>query len=260
VTAAAFSLACIVALLLPWSYAAARVRHDVARFGELIDLSRIGEARTSAHRLLALDAAASWREAPLSRLAADLDRAVRELTQRVVVPLAAEATSDERLERARQLAMLGRTAEAGKVLSSLEGPEAISLQATIHENQGEWDAALNAYSKARAAWQSQPASAAQASGLITATRGIAYSQRKSGRYAEAEATYQELLALAPTAESHFLLAQFYEDAQHSQQASLHARRAMALAPDAYREPGQQLIRKLQVYHFGCLGVPRAGSE
>jgi tetratricopeptide (TPR) repeat protein len=83
---------------------------------------------------------------------------------------------------------------------------------------------------------------------------MGYCRRKLGRYAEAEATYLEMLELAPTAESHFLVAQFYEDTQQTAKAREHARKAMALAPDRYDDVGRRLINKLSVYHFGCLGV------
>jgi tetratricopeptide (TPR) repeat protein len=97
-------------------------------------------------------------------------------------------------------------------------------------------------------------------GLLQATTGIAYCQRKLGHYADAEATYQQVLTLSPTADSHFLLAQFYEDAQQAEKARTHARRAMALAPTRYRQEGEKLIRKLTVYHFGCLSVFTAEND
>jgi tetratricopeptide (TPR) repeat protein len=87
---------------------------------------------------------------------------------------------------------------------------------------------------------------------VQATTGIAYCERKLGRYAEAEAAYLERLALSPTAETHFLLASFYEDAQQTSNARTHARLAMALAPERYRQPGKKLIDKLDTLHFGCL--------
>lgn len=258
--AVSLGLALIVALLLPWNYAAARAQHELIALRGLIELSRIGEAQTLAQRLVALDAEQALDGIALPQVAANLAREVRELEIRVAVPLEAGATAAERLERARLFAMLGRSAEAREVLNSLEGPDSACLRATILENEGEWDAALLAYTQARGEWQTQPPSTDRASGLMQATRGLAYTQRKSGRYAEAEATYQELLALAPTADSHFLLAQFYEDTQQAEPARAHARRAMALAPDAYRQSGEKLIKKLSVYHFGCLGVHRAESQ
>jgi tetratricopeptide (TPR) repeat protein len=90
--------------------------------------------------------------------------------------------------------------------------------------------------------------------------GVAFSQRKLGHYAEAEATYQEVLSRATTADSHFLLAQFYDDTQQTRKAREHARRAMTLAPQRYQQEGEKLIRKLTVYHFGCFHVFSAGKD
>jgi tetratricopeptide (TPR) repeat protein len=95
---------------------------------------------------------------------------------------------------------------------------------------------------------------------LQATTGIAYCQRKSGRYAEAEANYQQVLALSPTADSYYLLAQFYEDTQQAEQARTHARQAMELDPARYGQKGEKLIRKLTVSDFGCLGVFTAEND
>ena len=73
-------------------------------------------------------------------------------------------------------------------------------------------------------------------------------------------TYQEVFARAPTADSHFLLAQFYDDTQQTRKAREHARRAMTLAPQRYQQEGEKLIRKLTVFHFGCFHVFSAEND
>jgi tetratricopeptide (TPR) repeat protein len=73
----------------------------------------------------------------------------------------------------------------------------------------------------------------------------------------AEAAYQQLLELDPSADTHFLLAQFYEGTQQAAKAQFHARQAMALAPDRYDQAGQRLIDKLITHHFGCWGASAA---
>ena len=257
---AVLGLAALAAVLLPWTYVSARVRHDHDKVGELIGQSRVGEARALVQDLLVLNSGANWNGYALSEVAADLERTVGELEGRVAVPLQPHATADERLTRARHLAMLGRSDKAAQIVQTVGGPEAANLYATIRENEGAWDEALKGYAIARRAWEAQPPSTGRTAGVLHAVRGMAYSQRKLGRYDQAEATYQELLALAPTAESHYLAAQFYEDAQQAEQARVHARAAMAMAPQTYRQQGERLIRKLSVYHFGCLGVYRAESS
>jgi hypothetical protein len=69
-----------------------------------------------------------------------------------------------------------------------------------------------------------------------------------------------VLALAPTAESHFLLAQFYEDTQQAMKAEAHARQAMILDRRRYLAEGQNLIDKLITLHFGCWGVAAADDH
>ena len=260
--AVSVALAVGVALVVPWTYVGARCRHEVNDLGNLLQQSRWGEARTLVHDLLALDSGLAWNGVPLSKLAVEIDRAVGDLESRAALPLAARAPVDERLDRARDLAMLGRTSAALELLTLpmlAANPEAGNLAGTIHENRGDWQAALDAFTRAMAEWRLQPSSPAQAEGLLRATTGIAYCQRKSGHYSQAEATYRQLLDLSPTADSYFLLAQFYEDSQQAEQARVHARRAMALAPEKYGDQGKRLIDKLTLHHFGCLSVYAAES-
>lgn len=261
---AAALVAGVVLLVPPATYAGARCRHDVGQLGEYLGQSRFGEARALARGLLVLDAGRQVQGHPLPEVAADVERVMRELEGRVGSPLSLLATPGERLNRARHLAMLGRTDEALQVLDKVRdpaaAPDAENLRGTVHETRGEWEPALAAYRTARAEWERRPPSPGRAAGLLRATTGVAYCQRKSGHYPEAEEAYREVLALSPTAESHFLLAQFYEDAQQAGKAREHARRAMALAPDRYRQEGEKLIRKLTVSHFGCLGVYAAEGE
>jgi tetratricopeptide (TPR) repeat protein len=262
--AVALGLGLVASVLLPALYVGQRCQHDVARLGELLDQSRFGEARALAGALTLLDAGREWNGRPLPRVAEDLDRLLRALEASVAVPLAARATAEERLERARRLAMLGRTDAAVVSLKSIRDPAVMpavhNLLATIHENRGEWDEGLESYRTAAAGWQSRPASPTRADGLLRAAIGVAYCQRKLGRYAEAEVAYLQVLALSPTAATHFLLAQFYEDAQDAAKARWHARQAMALDPAGYRQEGEKLVRKLAVFHFGCLGVFSAEAE
>jgi tetratricopeptide (TPR) repeat protein len=163
-------------------------------------------------------------------------------------------TDELRITRGRALAILGRTNEALEILGPCNesNSDRWLLEGTIRENRGEWDLGSLAY--VRAATQLLAGPKSQRSRLIQAVRGNGYCKRKAGRYREAEAAYLHLLSLAPTAESHFLAAQFYEDAQSTSSALRHARQAMALDPDRYGEQGRKLVDKLQTLHFGCWGV------
>lgn len=249
----------LVALLLPpITYADARCRHDLVRLAELLDQSRLGEARALAHGLAALDAGRTLNGRPVPEVVATLDRTVEGLEARVAAPLPAHLTTRYRLNRARDLAVLGRTGEALDVLRPVDdpgaAPEVEGLRGTIHETRGEWEPGAAAFRAARAAWERRPPSPERSAGVVRAVTGTAYCLRKAGCYTEAEAAYREVLTLAPTADSHFLLAQFYEDAQQSASAREHARRAIELAPDRYRTAGERLIEKMAVSQFGCFGV------
>ncbi|MBN9120051.1 MAG: tetratricopeptide repeat protein [Planctomycetes bacterium] len=257
--AAVFGALGTAALLVPpATYTDARCRHDLGRLGEYLEQSRVGEARALAHGLIVLDGGLTFHGRPLSEVAGALNRAAASLEARVASPLRPHATTRERLDRARALAMLGRTDEALDALRPVSDPGAVpeveALRGTIHETRGEWEPGLSAYREAGASWERRGPSAARDAGVLRARIGVAYCLRKSGRYAEAEAAYREVLALSPTADSHFLLAQFYEDAQRAGSAREHARRAIELAPDRYGTAGARLIEKLAVFQFGCLGV------
>lgn len=261
---ASVALATVALLLVPWVHVRARCRHDGAKLGELVEQSRIGEARALARGLLALDARQDWHGQPLREMAAKLDDATRALEQRVAAPLPARATTGARLERARTLAMLGRTTEAAEGLAAVRDPAAApvidGLLGTIRQSEGDWGSALRAYRSAEKAWEAREESPERTAGLVRAATGIAYCERKRGRYKEAEAAYLRVYWLSPTADSHFLLAQFYEDSQQAGKALEHAHKAIDLDPARYRLEGEKLIRKLTVHHFSCLLVYLAEND
>ena len=247
-----------VLLAAPLAYLHARAQSDLARLGELIKETRIGEAQGLAARLLALMPEAHFRGRPLVLAAAELDHIAAELTARVAVPLTEKAIDDERYERARDLAILGRTGEALAVLDASpslgESAPAALLRGTIHQTRREWAAGLTAFGHARQLLESQPPSAERDAALADAVTGVAFCQRKLGDNPAAAATYNELLALSPTADTHFLLAQFYEDTQQALPAQSHAREAMRLDRARYEAPGRRLLDKLRTTHFSCWGV------
>ena len=86
-------------------------------------------------------------------------------------------------------------------------------------------------------------------------QGQAYCLRKLGQYSAAEQAYRQLLLLSPTPDTHFLLAQFYEDTQQSTAAAAHARQAAQLAPGRFAEPVRQMSRRLATASFGCFAIP-----
>lgn len=255
-------LLAVAVVILPTVYVDARSRHDLQQLTILIEQSRLGEADTLAGRIVVLRPTAMWQGQPVARVRHELERSVAEIRQRVAAPLAVSADFTVRVDRARDLAILGETGAALRILqddrvAAYRDPEVMNLVGTIHETRSEWSAAREWYARGRDAAAGWPASGARQAVLQRAVRGIAYAERKLGRVREAEAAYRELLAVAPTAETHFLLAQFYEDAQQASLAREHARQAMRLDARRYAQAGRRLIDKLVTFHFGCLGVYRA---
>ncbi len=256
-------LALAILLAVPPFYLHARGKHDRQRLAELQDQSRLGEAQALAQAMLVLTPDARVRGKPLVLVAAELDRIVAELTDQAAKPLALHATDAERYERARVLAVLGRTSEGLAVLASSpslsESLPAALLRGTIHETRREWTAELAALSRARELLEEQSPSPERDADLIHTVTGLAFAHRKLGDNPAAAAAYSELLRLSPTADTHFLLAQFYEDTQQGRPAQFHARQAMQLAPDRYTRPAGQLVNKLRTTHFTCWGLLNSDS-
>jgi tetratricopeptide (TPR) repeat protein len=259
----AWTLAAQLLLLfgIPWIYCQAHLRDDLEQLQSLLEQSRLGEARTIANCILRFNPAASLQDIPVKGLAADLGRDVNLLEARSASPLPPGADLPSRIDRAKDLAMLGQTSAALAVLPRsaevARSPAACALLGTIRESRAEWRLALAWYGRAHLAWKLEPPSAERTAGLIQAATGIGFTQRKLGRYREAEAAYHQVLTLSPTAQSHFLLAQFYEDTQHAALAQHHAHTAANLDPVRYQEASQQLTDKLITLHFGCWTAYRA---
>lgn len=249
---------------LPRIYLEARSNHDNGQLSELLSQSRLGEAAALARQMLAIDSDRSFRDQPLRNLSADLDRTVRAMESRVAAPLLPMASDEAHLSRARELAMLGRTRQAldeiDRSASVGDSPDGHLLRGTIHQTRQEWLSSAEAFRRAAMAIESLPASEERTAGLVTAATGVAFAERKLGHNALAEAAYQQVLELDPSADSHYLLAQFYEGTQQAAKAQFHARQAMALAPDRYDQAGQRLIDKLITHHFGCWGAASAQGK
>jgi hypothetical protein len=257
-------LAALVWFLVPTIHVNERCKQDQVRLGQAWNLARLGEARPLVHGLTILDPRGEWNGQPLRKAAVRLDDMARKLEGLVAQPLAEQATVAQRLERARNLARLGRTQAAIDVLAIVQdpqsAPEVDNLRGGIYQIQGDWKLGLASYRQALAAWESQPPSAARSQGLVTATKGIGYCQRKLGQFPQAEATYQQLLALSPTADSYLLLAEFYEDSRQADKARLHARRAMALDPTRYQQQGDSVLHRLSIANFGCMSIFSGGAD
>ena len=253
----------VAAAIVPTVYVAARCRHDAMELGELLDQSRLGEARILAQDLLRLAPTMQWRGRSLKVLTQQFNRQVRELESQIAQSHQNGETEAAQLQRCQRLAMLGRTPEAlaglDLLMNSNLGPAACHLSGLIHETNAAWETARGFHRRAKEDLLRQQSTPERDAGILQAATRLGYCERKLGNYLLAEAEYRAVLALSPTADSHFLLAQFYEDMQQSAKARSHARLAIALAPRRYQREGTALINKLAIGHFGCLGVYTAES-
>jgi tetratricopeptide (TPR) repeat protein len=250
---------CLIMLaLVPRVYLDARGRHDAEQYFSLRQQSRLGEASSLLRRILFLDPAIRKDGHFLRREQSELDREIDSLNRQVSTELSTTASFDQRLQRSRLLAMLGHTSDAINLLleksESIQSVEACSLLGTMHENRHDWNSAIRFYGIAETLLRSSPAETADSAEAYQVAMGSAYCYRRLGRLSEARACYLRLLEIDPNADTHFLLAQFFEDIQETSSARHHALEAARLDPSRYRERGNQLTRKMRALHFRCLSV------
>lgn len=249
----------IISWLLPKVYTEAHLQFDQQRFTEFVEQDRLGDAAELARRLSMTDPQGTWRGHPWPRVLSELRSAMATLERQLPSPLTADASLADRLDQARTLAMLGRGSEAvgGLTADAATSPAAALLLATWYENRQEWNTARLWYRQALQQLGLSPANETMRLDLVQAWTGIGFCERKLGNLPMAEAAYQQVLQLLPTGESHFLLAQFYEDTQRADLAQQHARRAVQLDPAQFAEPARRLTNRLVMHHFGCFGVYRS---
>lgn len=246
------------ALFLFKFYAHARAQREAERAQGLYEQGRLVAARDVLCGALAFNPRAWWRGMRLAEVAGRLEQAIAAIERRAREPLKSDAAAAERLSRARDLAMLERTDEALAVLDAAplvsESAEAFNLRGTIFETRRAFAKARECYAAAKDRWQKREAGDEKAAGVVRALQGVAFCERKLGRLVEAEAGYQALLRHAPSADTHFLVAQFYEDVQLAGRSQVHAKEAMRLDPARYGERGRRLLDKLRSSQFGCWSV------
>ena len=250
---------CLIVLAwVPRIYLDARGRHDSEQYFSLRQQSRLGEASSLLKRILVLDPTIRTDGHLLRREQSELDREIAALNRQVSTELSATASFDQRLQRSRLLAMLGHTNDAVNLLleesETIQSVEACSLLGTMHENRHDWNSAIRFYSNAEALLKSSSEDSIASAEAYQVAMGSAYCYRRLGRLNEARACYHRLLEINPNADTHFLLAQFFEDIQETFLAQYHALEAAQLDSNRYRERGHQLIGRMRALHFRCLSV------
>lgn len=253
-----------IAATVPELYVDARCRRDRERMFQFAASERVADALQIARSLSVLRPGAlvelgDGQQVSMATYAGMWQQHADRLEQRLG-GLPRSESPTVRLERGRLQAKLGRRTEAIRELSPVSEAraapqkiEACLLLGTICEHNEDWNASLQWYQRALQT-ASQTRSRAKTRMVATALKGIALASRKLGRYSDAESAYETLIALAPTAENHFLLARFYQDAQQGQKAQRHARKAIELAPHRFQQPGESLIDDVVTNDFGCLGA------
>ncbi|EDL59949.1 tetratricopeptide repeat protein [Gimesia maris] len=260
-----WGLALMTAVLVPAIYIQSRVNEIVTTVEESLGSGRLGDARRLTREVCVL---APWQkigDLPAGDLARDLDRSCYEIERNLgFMQLEPVGSEEAAYQQARLLTILGKGEAAIRLLAPWKDQKTVSpltcqLLGNIYQQQEQWGESERWYQKSLNAWKRLPHSEQQQAGIVSAWKGIAFAERKRGNYEEAESAYLSALSLAPTADQHYLLAQFYEDTQQTSKAREHALQAMALNADRYGKSGQKLITSLQQQHFGCLNVWRGNS-
>ncbi|WP_339686878.1 tetratricopeptide repeat protein [Gimesia maris] len=260
-----WGLALMTAVLVPAIYIQSRVDEIVTTVEESLGSGRLGDARRLTREVCVL---APWQkigDLPAGDLARDLDRSCYEIERNLgFMQLEPVGSEEAAYQQARLLTILGKGEAAIRLLAPWKDQKTVSpltcqLLGNIYQQQEQWGESERWYQKSLNAWKRLPHSEQQQAGIVSAWKGIAFAERKRGNYEEAESAYLSALSLAPTADQHYLLAQFYEDTQQTSKAREHALQAMALNADRYGKSGQKLITSLQQQHFGCLNVWRGNS-
>lgn len=257
-------LVCTTALVVPAFYTQSRVDEMVTQTEEYLGSGRLGDARKLTREICVLSPWQNIGGTSAGDLARDLDRDCYEIERNLAFMKRRPVQSEEfHFQQARLLSILGQPSAAIRLLEpwirkSEASPLSYQLIGNIYQQQKNWINSERYYQRALMAWKKLPRSEQQQAGIVAAWKGIAFAERKRGNYAEAEAAYLSALSLVPTADQHYLLAQFYEDTQQTTKARDHARQAMALNGSRYGVPGKKLITSLQQQHFGCLNVWRNG--
>lgn len=247
---ASLAIAWAVFLTLSVTYQSQRVNATVAQLAQYESELRIGEFLATAESLARVSPRLVYKDYPMHEIAVAISEKVEGLQ-------ANAAMLPDGYEKAKSLAMLGDRSAAIELLlktgtdRELTVPELLLL-ATMQEHEHNWPDALETY---RIAEEKIDPEAPQSERMLEAAlKGQGFALRKQGRTREAESKYQALLKLSPTADSHFLLAQFYQDSQAGDKASFHLEKAVAIGGSRFREAADEMRFRLRSHQFGCFKV------
>jgi len=255
----AFLAASVSATLLPTIFVHVKCQHAWKRFDELVDSSRIGEARDELRTVMRLSPNLSKQGRSVAEafqwVQAEYDR-IEQVRSQLPHPPGDTKTA---LQQARLLAILGKTDLAIGYLEQFpaasQSIDGALLRATIFETHQAWDKATAEYTLAKKLILASGEYYKTSDQWLTALRGEAFCRRKAGDLIGAEKAYLELVQASPTAGHAMLLAYFYEDIQQTDAARQWIREAIRIDP-AVEAEARPLWAKLESSHFGCFQAYR----
>ncbi len=247
-------------ILVPAAYADAvadGIRIDLERS---LESRRFGLANRQSEQFAQLNPSGLIHQKSVQKVQQELEAIVAKLNTEVRRPIFADAPVAVLGRRITVLMHLDRNEEALQLLEPLTDgdrfePISLDYKGLCHQRLNQMSQSLEAYQAAVAYWESQPASQSKRSGLASAWKGIGFAARRLDQRTMEEQAYRELVAVAPTAESHLLLAQCYREHQKTRLAAEHSAMAMQMDP-AMQSQSESILSSMSMDHFGCLQVPR----
>ena len=247
-------------MVVPAAYADAVATNLRTELQDSLNGQRLALAKRQADQLRQLKPHWKVHQTSIQRLQRELQQAVEQLHFEAADPLPNSAPLPLVGRRITVLVQLGRYREALQLAKPLTvgehfHPIALDYCGLCYQRLEQPKKSLLAYRRAIDYWDAQPASDAQRRGLASALKGVAFAARRLEKRRLEEQSYRRLVDIAPSAESHFLLAQCYREHQKASLAAAHAGTAIELDP-AYQQQAAGILSSLSRDHFGCLQVPR----
>jgi len=260
--AAPVGIGIVLATIVPLVYGQFLADYYETQLTDALQNQRLALARTITHSWSHLAPEAKWNGESVRSLDREIENEVARIRSTLERLSPEEAQSNPGIVASLYLQLDDFAGAVKTIRPHLEAaapsPFAWDTYGLILQRQERWIESEQAYRKAYELWTAEVPDQQNDQGLASALRGIAYAQNRRGQVRRAEETYLELLRMDASAETHFLLAQFYEEEQQTEEAFHHATRAMTLAPSRFREAGQTLINQLQSTHMGCFQIYRRG--
>lgn len=243
----------LVAIALPAVHANDLVRVQSRKAGEWMHRQRLARARPLVAALSDLGSSTKLGGLSAQQLSRAIERDMQILTGSVSRPLPTSASPTVRIDRAHDLAVLGRVEDAERELQPLADtvPGAAVLLAALLQDQERWQDSNRWYRHALTLLCEGPRT------LTARTRaydGLAFNARQQHEDRVAEAVYHEALARIPQAQArfHFQLGRHHQLRGRPDQAIHHLRTAARLEPDNYGQQAGALIDELSAHTPGCL--------